>query len=422
MASTPIYNWPTPDNTDLVKNGALAIRTLGNAIDTTVDTMIPETIFAAKGDLLGASANDTPAVLTVGANGETLVADSSTSTGLRYTGLFGANKNQILNADFRINQRAFSSTTSTGTFMFDRYRTAIDGDGTATFSAQTFTPGAAPVAGYEGINYLRIVTASQTSTAVQTALAQRVEDARALSGQTVTISFWAKASSGTPNIAVNLNQNFGTGGSPSSSVTNPVGKVAISTSWARYSLTYALPSVSGKTFGTNANSRLDVNIWVSAGSDNNTASSTLGIQNNTFEFWGVQLEAGSVATPFQTATGTIQGELAACQRYYYRTTSDSAYSIHSTFGNASSTTVVQGTFQMPVTMRVEPTSIDYATLAVTDWVTTTALTTLTIDSASSSRNAVLLYTGGATGLTQYRPYVIVSNGSTNGYVGISAEL
>jgi hypothetical protein len=46
--------------------------------------MIPETIFAAKGDLLGASANDTPAVLTVGANGETLVADSSTPTGLKY--------------------------------------------------------------------------------------------------------------------------------------------------------------------------------------------------------------------------------------------------------------------------------------------------------------------------------------------------
>jgi len=84
MASTPIYNWPTPDNTDLVKNGALAIRTLGNAIDTTVDTMIPETIFAAKGDLLGASANDTPAILSVGANGETLVADSSTATGLKW--------------------------------------------------------------------------------------------------------------------------------------------------------------------------------------------------------------------------------------------------------------------------------------------------------------------------------------------------
>jgi hypothetical protein len=45
-------------------------------------TGIPESIIAAKGDLLTGTANDTPAVLTVGANGTTLVADSSTATGL----------------------------------------------------------------------------------------------------------------------------------------------------------------------------------------------------------------------------------------------------------------------------------------------------------------------------------------------------
>jgi hypothetical protein len=109
MASTPIYNWPTPDNTDLVKNGALAIRTLGDAIDTTVDTMIPETIFAAKGDLLGASANDTPAVLTVGANGETLVADSSTSTGLKWA----------IPAMTLIKRASFSAVANTGTTFDD---------------------------------------------------------------------------------------------------------------------------------------------------------------------------------------------------------------------------------------------------------------------------------------------------------------
>ena len=82
MASTPIYNWPTPDNTGLVKNGALDMRTLGNAIDTTMGTMVPKTIVDAKGDLIAATAADTTARLAVGANGETLVADSSTSTGL----------------------------------------------------------------------------------------------------------------------------------------------------------------------------------------------------------------------------------------------------------------------------------------------------------------------------------------------------
>ena len=86
MATTPIYGWSTPDNTGLVKNGALDIRTLGNAIDTTMATMTPKSLVDAKGDLVTATANDTPARLAVGANGETLVADSLTSTGLRYQG------------------------------------------------------------------------------------------------------------------------------------------------------------------------------------------------------------------------------------------------------------------------------------------------------------------------------------------------
>lgn len=84
MATSPIYNWPEPDNTDLVKNGALAMRTLGDAIDTTMATMTPKSIVDAKGDLIAASAADTPARLAVGANGETLIADSTAATGLKW--------------------------------------------------------------------------------------------------------------------------------------------------------------------------------------------------------------------------------------------------------------------------------------------------------------------------------------------------
>lgn len=84
MASTPIYNWPTPDNTGLVKNGALDMRTLGDAIDTTMGTMVAKTIVDAKGDLIAATAADTVARLAVGTNGQVLTADSTAATGLKW--------------------------------------------------------------------------------------------------------------------------------------------------------------------------------------------------------------------------------------------------------------------------------------------------------------------------------------------------
>jgi hypothetical protein len=111
MANTTNFGWETPDDTDLVKDGAAAIRTLGSAIDTSfVDLKggttgqvlakasntdldftwsadaagIPPTIFDAKGDLIAASAADTAARLAVGTNGQYLSADSSTATGLKW--------------------------------------------------------------------------------------------------------------------------------------------------------------------------------------------------------------------------------------------------------------------------------------------------------------------------------------------------
>ena len=320
---------------------------------------IQNTIVDAKGDLITATAADTPARLAAGNNGETLVADSSTSTGLRYSALFGANKNKIINGDFNINQRAFSSTTSTGVYSFDRWLTNFS-DGTNTFSAESFTPGAAPVAGYEGKNYIRIVTTGQTTTGAFTRYDQRIEDVRTFAGQTVTVSFWAQAGSGTPGISVELQQNFGSGGSPSSVVNGIIASPAnqaISTSWARYSYTISVPSISGKTIGTNENSYFQLGLFVSAGSNFNARTGSLGIQSNTFNIWGVQVEAGSVATPFQTATGTIQGETALCQRYYYRLNSPGSFTRMAT-GMAFSTTASEVVVPFPVSMRIKPTALE----------------------------------------------------------------
>lgn len=111
--TTPNFGWPVPTSTDLVKDGATAIEALGDGIDTSLVDLkggttgqvlskatsadmdftwvtsddanaIQNTIVDAKGDLIGASANDTPAITSVGTNGDVLVADSATATGLKW--------------------------------------------------------------------------------------------------------------------------------------------------------------------------------------------------------------------------------------------------------------------------------------------------------------------------------------------------
>jgi hypothetical protein len=88
MATTTNYSWTTPDDTDLVKDGAAAIRTLGTAIDSTVFTnagaAVAKATVDAKGDLIAGTADNTIARLAVGANGTTLVADSGETTGLKW--------------------------------------------------------------------------------------------------------------------------------------------------------------------------------------------------------------------------------------------------------------------------------------------------------------------------------------------------
>jgi len=231
-----------------------------------------------------------------------------------YLSPFNGFRNAVINGDFRINQRGWSSSTASATYGFDRWK-AFNSGGTVTMSSQSFTVGSPAATGYEAEKFVRLVSASQSASGDYAVLQQPVEDARTFANATITISFWAKASSGTPKVAVEVAQVFGTGGSPSADVNTLGGQVTLSTSWARYSVTMSVPSISGKTFGSSVNSSsLNVNLWTSAGSTFNSRLNSIGIQNNTFDFWGVQVERGSYATPFeQRPIGT---ELALCQRYY----------------------------------------------------------------------------------------------------------
>ena len=252
---------------------------------------------------------------------------------------FTAGKNKIINGDFGIWQRgtSFSPTTVTWTYTSDRFQCYYGfSAGTATVARQTFTPGTAPVAGYEGLYYLRF-TAATTGTS-NFNIKQVIENVQTFAGQTVTFSFWAK-SSGSRNIDIFIRQNFGSGGS--ASVDSTVSTITTTTAWQRFTYTTTLASISGKTIGTNSG----LEIW--------PATSATVTGGETVDFWGWQVEAGSVATAFQTATGTLQGELAACQRYFM-TYGGSAGQNFATGQAYSTTQAWQFNIALPVTMRVSP--------------------------------------------------------------------
>jgi len=132
MATSPIYSWPEPDDTSLVKDGALAMRNLGNAIDTTMATMVAKTIVDAKGDIIAATAADTVARLPVGTNGQALKANSATATGLEW-GSVAATKTYSLLGTGTLTSG--STVTVSGISGIDSIRVIINGASSTNTSA-----------------------------------------------------------------------------------------------------------------------------------------------------------------------------------------------------------------------------------------------------------------------------------------------
>jgi len=411
MATSPNYGWLEPDNTDLVKNGALAIRTLGNAIDTTMATMTPKSIVDAKGDLIAASAADTPARLAVGNNGETLVADSSTSTGLRYQAPVQANP--VINSAMQIAQRGTSISVGAGApYTLDRWQGFRSGAAAGETVSRQVT---GDTTNLPFIQYCARVQrdSGNTSTADLT-LSQSFETINSIpfAGKTVTLSFYARRGanySATSNL-INTAIYVGTG-TDQSWISGYTGfGVAVSaantltTTWQRFTMTGAI----GATV-----TELAINFAA-------TPTGTAGAADF-FEVTGVQLEVGSVATPFHTLGGTIQGELAACQRYYFRTTATTQYDRFTTYSPAGSTTnLYAANFVVPVQMRTKPTLVEASNLTWYDGLSVgTTVSTVSISSNATPTNAALDVV--TTGMVQYRPIALMSN-TTSGYLAVGAEL
>lgn len=325
-------------------------------------------------------------------------------------------RNTIINGDFRINQRGFTSTSSSTQYGFDRWSFAYSG-GTTTSSAQTFTPGSGPASDIEAQNFWRLAVSGQSAAGDLCFGYQYIEDVRLLAGKQVTVSFYAKASSGTPKVAIEIGQKFGSGGSPSADVNTYVGQVILSTSWTRYSLTVFVPSIAGKTIGTTANTSSTVlYLWLSGGSTYNSRTGSLGIQSNTFDFWGVQVEANYQPTPFEQRP--IGVELALCQRYYQRLTGGSmAVGTIDTANNARGFLA-----PTPVSLRATPTLSEIGTLKVFRPANITTLDVNSFLGITKNDNAVAFSVDCASGFGVSDIHLLLSASTATDALEMSAEL
>jgi hypothetical protein len=381
--------------TALVAGDIATVVTIGTFA---IPDAITKSTVTAKGDLLAATGSGTVTNLAVGADGTTLVADSSTSTGLRYQGNVAGGKNVIINGGFDIWQRG-TTFTSAGTNMYtaDRYSFQASTGGTATQDTTSLP---------NGFRYGWKFTSTGSNSYMQSGTQIEFQNMENLQNNTVVISFYAKANNtnaGSTALTVRTRTSATVDASVLFSAPNSDTAVTLTTSFVRYSVT--------RTFTTFGAVSLEFVLGANVSTDG-------------FTITGIQMELGSVATAFSRAGGNIQGELAACQRYYQRFNASSVYTFFCN-GNAYSTTQATTILPLPVTLRTAPSSIETTGTAsnyrLTNGATATACNSVpALDQAATQSLAINFYV--ASGLTAGQAINAGANNTASAYIGVSAEL
>lgn len=380
---------------DVYLNGVKLVN--GTDVTVTSGTEVVLTVGAADGDSVDVVAYGAFEVANTYTQAETdgfLAAKASltgveTLTNKTLTSLNGGPlagfRNAIINGNFDHWQRGTSLSAATGNrFLADRWRSGSDGT-TIAPSRQAFAPGQTDVPN-EPTYFHRNVVSSSAGAGNNAIFIQKIEGVRTLAGQTATLSFYAKADAA-KNIVVEFVQNFGTGGSPSAEV-NAIGvaTLALTTTFQEFTVTAAIPSIAGKTIGTDGNDTLSVFVWFDAGSNFNARTNSLGQQSGTFDIAQVQLEAGSVATPFERRPVGV--ELALCQRYFQR------------YGNASfRTSAASGGLDMRLSHNYNTVMRATASVSLSSGSTVNATTVEAL--AGNPSQAVLRVISSAAGLSGF---------------------
>jgi hypothetical protein len=386
--TTPNFGWTVPTSSDLVKNGAVAIETLGDSID------------ASMAELKG------------GTTGQVLSKTSNTDMDFTWTTASGgssyvAGKNAFYNSAFDIWQRGTSSIGTAYNYTADRwlnFRSAFSAGATFSRVASTQT-------GFQyALKSQRDLVNANTDT-LHLRQALETTDSLRFAGQTVTISFYAKAganfSSGSSILISTIYAGEGTDQAANNmtawtGVSGYNQNNTLTTSWQRFTQTQAIGSTK-----TQIGLAFTYNPTGIAGAD------------DSYQITGVQIETAATASGFSRQAGSIQGELAACQRYYQRLSGSFIFITEPS--PAFSSGLVFAPFGSKTTFRAAPSSVDFSgALKLTDTVNEVTVTAILIDASNVNRTSLRIEA--SSGLTQFRPYALSPRADVNSYVGLSAEL
>ena len=309
-----------------------------------------------------------------------------------------SNRNRIINGSMVVAQWGTSSTAN-GYVALDRWYVNQSG-GSTTFSQETFTVGEER-SGLQNYAKLAVSTSSD-----YTNISQRIENVKSIPSGSVTVSFDAKGTAPTGNLTVSLVQNFGSGGSSDVDITPQT--VTLTSSWQRFNLTFTVPSITGKTVGS------DNFLQIAIGQYSNTSTTAWELN-----ITGVQLEVGSKSTPFEHRS--YGDELARCQRYYQKVINSAGGTARTFVMGAYVVTRAFGGYPLSTPMRSDPdvtfSGLKLERLNLSASYTVTDANTYQTMIGSNAQSMEFNVASGLTGNEAY--YVAFDSG---GYLAFDSEL
>lgn len=253
-------------------------------------------------------------------------------------GLTAGREDLIFNGNFRINQEAAASYTATaasGKYACDGWYIY-----SGTGATNVMTPTAETAGTYADHDRYYMAWNRTVAGSADSYYEHRREDVRSASGSNVTIAILADVASSTASLKVEIVQNFGTGGSPSATVVTTSTAITLSTSNTAQYVTIAVPSISGKTLGTNDDHYVSIRLTRESGYGTGTIRlHRVGVTLGTAQVWPDKRPK--------------QQELAIAQRFYYQW---GPFGAGKYVSHATSLNTIAGyfVFRFPVTMRATP--------------------------------------------------------------------